>query len=134
MGKAARAVVLRVVALVIARAIPALLEDAVCTAFGDALGHELVRRGARRKTAADRWCWHRRVSVGSRQRSDHAAGQGLFAFAVPTGRQAMRVPGAALIRAPLHLAAMDGTPARVGVIGGLQRWWGGGGPVRISPG
>src|SRR5215831_21273582 len=37
----------------------------------------------------------------------------------------MGVPGAALICAPLHLAAMDGTPAGVHVVGGLQRWWGG---------
>src|SRR5207237_9642062 len=52
-GKASGAVVLRVVPLVAARTIPALLEDAVRTAFGDALGHELVRRRARRKAEAD---------------------------------------------------------------------------------
>src|SRR2546425_4401962 len=56
----------------------------------------------------------------------------LLAFAVRAGTQAMGVPGAAFIRAPLHLAAMDGTPARVGVIGGLPlrgagRW----GPVGL---
>src|SRR5262249_19209684 len=54
-GGAARGGVLRVVPLVVARAIPALLEDAICTAFGDALGHELVRRCAWRKAEADGW-------------------------------------------------------------------------------
>src|SRR5262249_43054491 len=39
-GEASGAVELRVGALVIARAIPALLEDAVRTALGHALGHE----------------------------------------------------------------------------------------------
>jgi len=52
-GKAARAVVLWVVALVVARAIPALVEDAVRTAFRHALGHELVRRRAWREWEAN---------------------------------------------------------------------------------
>src|SRR5262245_56729181 len=54
-GEAPGAVVLRVVALVVAGAIPALFEDAVGTALGHALGHELVRRRARRKVKADGW-------------------------------------------------------------------------------
>src|SRR5262249_10470922 len=118
-GEAPGAVMLRIVPLVIAWTIPAPLEGMVGAALGHALGHELVRRRARRKAEANRWCLHRRVSIGSRQRSDHAAGQGLFAFAVPIACQAVRVPGAALIRAPLPLAAVDRTPARVGVVGGL---------------
>src|SRR5712691_7192857 len=54
-GKAPGAVVLRVAALVVARAIPALLEDAVGAALRHALRHELVRRRARRKAEADGW-------------------------------------------------------------------------------
>src|SRR6516225_849377 len=120
---------LRVVALVVAWAIPAPLEGMVSTALGHALGHELVRRRARRQAEADRWCLHRRVSLWARCSS--RAGCGLFAFAVRPRAEAVGVPGAALIRAPLHRAAMDGTPARVGVVGGLQRWWGGGLPRAI---
>src|SRR5262249_51612935 len=116
-GEAPGAVVLRVVPLVIAWTIPAPLEGMVGAALGHALGHELVRRCARRKTEADRWCLHRRISLWARCSS--RARCGLFAFAVPTACQAVRVPGAALIRAPLHRAAVDRTPARVGVVGGL---------------
>src|SRR5437899_10085386 len=58
----------------------------------------------------------------------------LLAFAVPTACQAMGVPGAALIRAPLHLHAVDRTPAWVRVVGGLQRWGGGWLPRAIPRG
>src|SRR5262249_55812641 len=54
-GKAPGAVVLRVVALVVAWAIPALFEDAVGTALGHALHHELVRRRAWREWEANGW-------------------------------------------------------------------------------
>src|SRR5712691_11248796 len=143
---------LRVVALVVAWAIPALLEDAVGAALGHARRHELVRRRARRKAEAERWCLHRRGSSAAqghlelarwaqiwwihhvcdqRERS-HWPSAGLFAFAVRAGTQPVRVPGAALIVAPLHLTAVDRTPARVGVSGGLHlrgagRW----GPVGL---
>src|SRR5262249_20573726 len=82
LGKAPGAIVLRVIPLVIVWAIPALLEGAIGAALGHTLRHEVVRRRARRKAEANRWCWHRRDSLRSRQRRDDAAGQGLFAFAV----------------------------------------------------
>src|SRR5262249_14081204 len=63
MGKASGAVVLGVAALVVAWAMPALLEDAVGAALGQALGHEVVRRGAWSKAEADGWCRHRRGSL-----------------------------------------------------------------------
>src|SRR5262245_18703378 len=78
-GKAPRAIELRVDALVIARAIPALLQDAVGAALGHALGHELVRRRARRKAEADGSCWHWRSSWA---RCASRAGGSLFSFAV----------------------------------------------------
>src|SRR5574341_2109683 len=108
LGKAPGAVVLRVVPLVVARAIPALLEDTVGAALRHALRHELVRRRARREWEANGWCLHWR---GSWARCSSRAGLGLLAFAVRAGVQPVRVPRATLVRAPLHRAGVDGTPA-----------------------
>src|SRR5207249_4163244 len=60
------------------------------------------------------------IGVAPWARCSSRAGIGLLAFAVRAGTQPVRVPGAPLVRAPLHLAAVDRTPARVGVLGGLH--------------
>ena len=126
-GKAPGAVVLGVVPLVVAWAIPALLEDAVGAALGHALGHELVRRRARRKAEADRWCLHRRVSLWARCSS--RARVWLLAFAVAAIGELVAKPagaaGVALV--PAHRDLVLGTPARVGVaLAGRSAsggWW-----------
>src|SRR5216684_8602412 len=106
---------LRVVPLVIAWAIPALVEDAVGTALGHALGHELVRRRARRKAEADRWCLHRRSSWA---RYSSRAGVSLFAFAIAAiGELVAKPAGAAGVAVvPAHRDLVRGTPARVVVV------------------
>ena len=44
----------------------------------------------------------------------------LFAFAIRAGIQAMRIPGATRVRAPLHLAAVDRAPTGISIICWLQ--------------
>src|SRR5713101_9467647 len=106
---------LRVVPLVIAWAIPALVEDAVGAALGHALGHELVRRRSWREWEANGWCLHRRSSWA---RCASRAGVWLFAFAVAAVGELVAKPagaaGVALV--PTHRDLVLGTPARVVVV------------------
>src|SRR5712691_3847837 len=106
---------LRVVPLVIAWAIPALVEDAVGAALGHALGHELVRRRSWREWEANGWCLHRRSSWA---RCASRAGVWLFAFAVAAIGELVAKPagaaGVALV--PAHRDLVRGTPARVVVV------------------
>src|SRR5216683_4120380 len=98
--------------MVIARAIPALLEDAVGAALGHALGHELVRRRAWREWEANGWCLHRRSSWA---RCASRASVWLLAFAVAAVSKLVAKPagvaGVALV--PAHRDLVLGTPARV---------------------
>ena len=104
------AVELRVAALVVARAIPACLRTV--GALGHTLGHELVRRRARRKAEADRWFLHRRVSSA---RCSSRARVWLLAFAVGVIGELVAKPaeaaGVALV--PAHRDLVLGTPPRV---------------------
>src|SRR5712691_9632168 len=106
---------LRVVPLVIAWAIPALVEDAVGAALGHALGHELVRRRSWREWEANGWCLHRRSSWA---RCASRAGVWLFAFAVAAiGELVAKPAGAAGVALmPAHCELVRGTPARVVVV------------------
>src|SRR5712691_9911764 len=112
---------LRVVPLVIAWAIPALVEDAVGAALGHALGHELVRRRSWREWEANGWCLHRRSSWA---RCASRAGVWLLAFAVAAiGELVAKPAGAAGVAiVPPHRDLVLGTPARVlCVLGGGER-------------
>src|SRR2546425_3873264 len=80
-GKASGAVELRVVPLVVAWAIPALLEDAVGAALRHALGHEVMRRRTRRKVEADGWCLHRHGSLWARCSSRAGCGYSPLQYA-----------------------------------------------------
>src|SRR6266849_1643621 len=101
--------------MVIAWAIPALLEDAVGAALGHALGHELVRRRSWREWEANGWGLHRRSSWA---RCASRAGVWLFAFAVAAIGELVAKPagaaGVALV--PAHRDLVLGTPARVVVV------------------
>src|SRR5262249_40557756 len=114
-SKAPGAVMLRVAALVVAWAIPALFEDPVGAALRHALGHELVRRRARREWKADgAWLHRRRSWAGCASR----AGVWLLAFAVAAVSKLVAKPawtaGVAIV--PAHRDLVRGTPARVVVV------------------
>src|SRR6266705_341889 len=115
MGKASGAVELRVVPLVIAWAIPALVEDAVGAALGHALGHELLGRRSWLEWEANGWCLHRRSSWA---RCASRAGVWLLAFAVAAiGELVAKPAGAAGVAiVPAHRDLVLGTPARVVVV------------------